>query len=152
MAKRKGTLGAKLAAGAVVGRGAAVPSVASGTKVAARGSSVGAPKKGYQFVQKHGPRAGQSYNIKRGQRVYETGDTATASGPKLTPVGTAGARAPRPAVLRQQEQSDIADTTMAAELYRKFLNKQRPSKVKMGLGGRMKLKTRVGRTGGVQAP
>lgn len=43
------------------------------------------PKSGFQFVQKSGPRAGQSFNVVTGKsglgiRKYETGDTARASG------------------------------------------------------------------------
>ena len=160
--RRKGTLGAKLSAGGVAARGARLPETATGGAVAARGSAVRRPPKvsaerrqaaantggdpSMPFVQTKGPRANQSYGIKRGQkgnvRVYDDGSKIGVPQPK-TNLAPAGARAPRPTVLRQQQQSDIADTAAAAELYRKFLNKQRPSKVKMGLGGRMKMKTRV---------
>jgi hypothetical protein len=50
---------------------------AGGTQVAARGSDlIPSPKKGYQFVQKSGPRAGQHFNIVKGDsglsiRKYE---------------------------------------------------------------------------------
>jgi hypothetical protein len=149
---RKRTLAGKLAASAGVTRSSSMGGRSGATRARA--------DRGFQFVQDSGQRAGQSYNVKRGasgkaERVYETGDTADTGsrrqglGGRVKPpgspsaLGTAGARAPRPTVLRQQQQSDIADTAQAAELYRKFLNKQRPSKVKMGLGGRMKMKTRV---------
>lgn len=154
---RKGTLGAKLSAGAVAGRGTRLPrkpTVGSERRQAAANTG-GDPS--MPFVQTQGPRANQSYGIKRGKkgnvRVYDDGSKIGVPKPQ-TNLGTAGARAPRPTVLRRQQQSDIADTAQAAELYRKFLNKQRPSKVKMGLGGRMKMRTQVkaGRTGGVQAP
>lgn len=134
------------------------------------------------FVQKKGPRKGQTFSVVTGKsglsvRKYASGDTAIAQtdsgvsipnqkrdvaarrqGPppgyhvdestpggtlaKESASGTAGARSPRPAVLRNQARSDIADTAKAAELYKRFLDKQRPAGARMTVGGKRKTKLR----------
>lgn len=105
------------------------------------------------FVQTQGPRANQSYAIKRGKkgnvRLYDDGSKIGVPA-KKTPMGTAGARSPRPAVLRNQRQSDVADTAAAATLYKRFLDKQRPSGVTVGPNGKQRKKVRL--TGGTAAP
>lgn len=147
--RRKRTLADRLAAAPGVSRATAPTLTPTGGVT--RGSSVGAPKKGYQFVQKHGPRAGQSFSVKRGasgkaERVYETGDTADATGPKLKQVG---ATAAKPSVLKQQQQESTAgDVAEIAKRYAKILQAGKRTYRSRAKSAQMKLaKVRVPKKG-----
>ena len=152
--KVRGTLAGKLEAGGVVGRGQKIPRTpkVSAERKQAAANTGGDPS--MPFVQTRGPRANQSYAIKKGKkgnvRVYDSGEKIGVPKPS-TPLGTAGARAPRPTVLRQQRESDIADTAAAANLYKRFLDKQRPVGATVSPSGRRRTRKRVS-TGGTQAP
>lgn len=80
-----------------------------------------------RFLQNRGPRIGQYYRIVQGDsgrpiRVYETGDTALATG---SPQHRLGADQRQPTVLRQGEPA-LQDPAAILELLRRFGAQSRP--------------------------